>query len=426
MFEVPWAFFPGLQAAWVISNEPWFQSLNSKCSTLNYLKLSAGFDFTGNDDLDYHAARSYFSSSNFLEDVSGISFENIGNTRLQWETTKRFNVGLEASMLHNRLHLNLNYFNSKTDNLLMYQTLHYVTGLEHNWANGGVMKNQGFDVRTTAKVITTKDFQWELGASLGHYKNEITELVDGKTAIENEVYGATIRSETGQPANVFYGYRTEGVFSTSEEAAQSGLYILADNGIDRLSFGAGDARFADLNGDRQISEADRIIIGDPNPDVYGNIFTTMAYKRFKLDVNFNYSLGNDVYNYQRSQLEGGSRFMNQTTAITRRWQTEGHVTDIPRVSYQDPMGNSRFSDRWIEDGSYLKLKTVTLSYTLPMHTTFLQGFQFWVQANNLFTLTRYLGADPESAMTGSVIGQGIDLGRLPQSRSIVAGVKINL
>ena len=432
MFEVPWAFFPGVQAAWVISNEPWFQSLNSKHSTLNYLKLSAGFDFTGNDDIDYHAARSYFASHNFLEDVSGIAFENIGNTRLQWETTKRFNVGLETNMLNNRLNLRLNYFNSKTDNLLMYQTLRYVTGLEHNWTNGGAMKNKGFDIRATGKIIATKNFQWELGASLAHYKNEVTALPSGSVSdgfaigITHDLYGATILTQVGQPANVFYGYKTEGVFATSEEATASGLYILADNGIDHLPFDAGDIHFVDTNKDNQISTADCIIIGDPNPDIYGNIFTTLAYKRFKLDINFNYSLGNDVYNYQRSQLEGGNRFMNQTTAITRRWQTEGQQTDIPRATFQDPMGNSRFSDRWIEDGSYLKLKTVTLSYTLPMHTTFLQGFQFWVQANNLLTLTRYLGADPESAMTGSVIGQGIDLGRLPQSRSIVAGVKINL
>jgi len=463
IFRVPWAFFPGVQAAWVISNEPWFQLVNSStCQLVNYLKLSAGFDFTGNDDIDYHAARSYFTSSNFLEDVSGISFENIGNTRLQWETTKRFNVGLETNMLNNRLHLRFGYFHSKTDNLLMYQTLRYVTGLEHNWANGGAMKNQGFDVRATGKILATKNFQWELGASLAHYKNEITSLPSGSVSggsaassvsggsaassvsggsaagITHDLYGATILTQVGQPANVFYGYKTEGVFATSEEAAASGLYILADNGIDHLPFGAGDIHFADLSsaatvpnasplGEKGlIDEADRTIIGDPNPDIYGNIFTSLAYRRFKLDINFNYSLGNDIYNYQRSQLEGGSRFMNQTTAITRRWQTEGQQTDIPRASFQDPMGNSRFSDRWIEDGSYLKLKSVTLSYTLPLHTTFLQGFQFWVQGNNLLTLTRYLGADPESAMTGSVIGQGIDLGRLPQSRSIVAGVKINL
>ena len=146
----------------------------------------------------------------------------------------------------------------------------------------------------------------------------------------------------------------------------------------------------------------------------------------KFDVRFNYSVGNDVYNYMRAQLEGGNRFMNQTTAMVNRWQVEGQQAIMPRATFQDPMGNSRFSDRWIEDGSYLKLKSVTLSYDLPMTSEYLQGIQFWVQGNNLLTLTKYLGTDPESAMTSSVIGQGIDLGRLPQSTSIVAGVKINL
>ena len=424
--EVPWAFFPGVQAAWVVSNEPWFQSLNAHHSALNYLKLSAGFDLTGNDDINYHAARSYFASSNFLEDVSGLSLENIGNTRLQWETTRRFNAGLETKLLHNRLSVRFNYFNSTTSNLLMFQRLAYVTGIKQNWTNGGTMRNEGFDVKASAKLIAGQAFQWELGASVGHYKNKVTELADGQTAIDNTLCGATIRTAIGQAANLFYGYRTQGVFATSEEAANAGLYILAANGIDRQPFGAGDIHFADVDGNRQINEADRVVIGDPNPDIYGNIFTSLAYHRLKLDINLNYSLGNDVFNYQRCQLEGGSRFMNQTTAITRRWVTEGQHTDVPRAAFQDPMGNSRFSDRWIEDGSYLRLKSVTLSYTLPLNTTFLQGLQFWVQGNNLLTFSRYVGADPESAMTGSVIGQGIDMGLLPQSRSIVAGVKINL
>ena len=419
---VAWGIFPGIQASWVMSNEPWF----AKVRGIDYFRLTAGFDVSGNDDLDYYAARSYFSSSNFLEDVSGLSFENIGNTNLQWETTKRFNAGFEGNFIDNRLNVRFNYFRSKTDHLLMYQSLGFLSGLEHNWTNGGAMKNEGFDLTAVAKVLSLKDFQWELGASMGHYANKITELADNQNFFETKVYGATVRTEIGHPANMFYGYKAEGVFATSEEASQAGLYILNANGIDHDFFGAGDVHFADLNGDHQISEADRTFIGDPNPDIYGNIFTSLAYKRFKLDVNFNYSLGNDVYNYMRSQLEGGSRFMNQTTAVTRRWQTEGQVTDIPKVTFQDPMGNSRFSNRWIEDGSYLKLKTVTLSYTLPMHSTLLQGFQFWIQANNLFTFSKYLGADPEFSMTSHVIGQGIDLGRLPLSRSFVAGVKINL
>ena len=185
-------------------------------------------------------------------------------------------------------------------------------------------------------------------------------------------------------------------------------------------------RFADADGNHEINEKDMTVIGDPNPDIYGNLFTAVAYKRFRLEARFNYSVGNDVYNYMRSQLEGGCRFMNQTTALNSRWQAEGQQTSVPRATFQDPMGNSRFSDRWIEDGSYLRLKTLTLSYDLPVNSTFFQGFQFWIQANNLFTVTKYLGSDPEFSATSSVIGQGIDLGELPQSRSVVAGVKINL
>lgn len=427
-FDAAWGIFPGVQAAWVVSNEPWF----AKVKGINYLRLNVGYDISGNDDIDYYAARSYFRAQKFLDYISGLSFDNIGNTNIQWETTKRFNAGFETNVFNNRLNIKFNYFNSKVDNLLTYQALGYLSGLERTWSNGGSMKNEGFDVSAVAKVVSTKNFQWELGASMGHYENKITKLVDGQNSFDTSIYGATVRTEIGHPANMFYGYKVvkdasspEGVFKTSEDANKK-LFVLGANGIDKLYFGAGDMHFEDVNNDGQITEADRSFIGNPNPDIYGNIFTSLMYKRLKLDINFNYCLGNDVYNYMRSQLEGGSRFMNQTTAITRSWQTEGQVTDIPKVTFQDPLGNSRFSDRWIEDGSYLRLKSVTLSYSLPVHSTFLQGFQFWVQGNNLLTFSKYLGSDPEFSMTSSVLGQGIDLGQLPQSRSIVAGIKINL
>ena len=422
LFDVPWGIFHGVQASWVVTNEPWFAHVKG----IDHLRLHAGYDVSGNDDIHSDAARSYFASHNFLEDVSGLSFENIGNTHLKWETTTRLNAGIEGNFLGNRLNLRFDYFSSKTDDLLMYQPLGYVTGLSQNWSNNGAMKNQGFDVSATVKVIALKDFQWELGASLGHYKNEVTRLSNATQSLDYTVYGATIRTVVGQPANLFYGYKAVGVFATSEAAQNAQLYLLGADGITRHYFQAGDMQFADLDGDHQITEADRTVIGDPNPDFYGNIFTSFNYKRLRLDVYFNYSVGNDVYNYMRQQFESGSRFMNQTTAMTRRWQNEGQQTDIPRVAFQDPMGNARFSDRWIEDGSYLRLKTVTLSYRLPITSTFIQGLQFWVQANNLFTLTKYLGTDPEFAFSGSVIGQGIDLGRLSQSRSLVAGIKINL
>ena len=422
LFKAAWGVFPGVQASWVMSNEPWL----AKVKGLDYLRLTAGYDVSGNDDIDYYAARSYFRSQQYLHNIAGLSFDGIGNTEIQWETTRRLNAGLETSLLNNRVFLSFNIFKSWTSNLLTQQSLGFLSGLDKNWSNGGKLENSGFDVNVSFKVLNLKDWQWQVGGSLGHYKNKITELADNAQSMYSQVYGATILTQVGQVANAFYGYKTLGVFSTTKEAEEANLYVLGDNGVDKNYFGAGDIHFADLNGDHQITEADRTIIGDPNPDFYGNIFTTVAWKKLKLDMRFNYSVGNDVYNYMRAQLEGGSRFMNQSTALQRRWQVEGQQTDIPQITFQDPMGNSRFSDRWIEDGRYLRLKSVTLSYDLPLNSEYIQGLQFWIQANNVFTITKYLGSDPEFAMTGNVIGQGIDLGRLPQSRSLVAGVKINL
>ena len=435
LLKAPWAVFPALQVGWVVTNEPWMAGIDG----IDYLRLSTGIDISGNDDIDYYAARSYFRSTLFQNTLSGLAFEGIGNTKIKWETTRRMNIGLESRLLNNRLGVTFNYFRSTTDNLLTRQVLGYLSGLAENWSNDGKLKNEGFDVGVSVKLLNRRHWQWQAGFSAGHYKNRITELpesalqmADGTHYFDTSLYGATIRTQEGQAANVFYGYKALGVFSTTDEAqraglpGEKGLYFMADNGLDKLYFEAGDVHFADLNGDGMITEADQTIIGDPNPDIYGNISTSLMWNRLRLDVRFNYSLGNDIYNYMRSQLEGGNRFMNQTTAMLRRWQVEGQQTDIPRIAFQDPMSNSRFSSRWIEDGSYLRLKSVTLSYDLPLKSEYLQGLQFWLQGNNLLTLTRYLGSDPESAMTTSVLGQGIDMGLLPQSRSIVAGVKINL
>jgi hypothetical protein len=175
-----------------------------------------------------------------------------------------------------------------------------------------------------------------------------------------------------------------------------------------------------------ISEADKTIIGNPNPDIYGNIVANIMWKNFTLSLGFNYSLGNDVFNYQRSILEGSSQFYNQTTAVVNRWRYEGQITDVPRAVYGDPMGNSRFSDRWIEDGSYLRLKTLRLNYKVPVSLSWLQGLQVWAEANNLFTVTRYLGNDPEFSVANSVLYQGIDAGNVPLGRTFSLGLKINL
>lgn len=423
-FGTTWGLFPSLQGSWVVTNEPWLAGKKG----LDYLKFTMGYDISGNDDIDVFAAKSYFASNLYLAEISALSLKGIGNTEIKWETTRRFNLGFETRLLDNRLSFAFNYFNASTIDLLQFRQLGMLSGIDRNWANGGRLRNVGFDVNLGAKIINKKDWQLSLGLSAGHYSNTIVDLglEGGKKSYTTDIYGATILTREGSAANLFYGYRTNGVFATTEQAEKSGLYILNSNGVTHDKFGAGDVIFVDQNGDKEINEKDMVVIGDPNPDLYGNISASLSYKRFRLDANFTYSIGNDVYNYMRAQLEGGSRFMNQTTALTQRWQVEGQVTDVPKITFQDPMGNSRFSDRWIEDGSYLKLKSLTLSYDLPITSGFLQGLQFWIQGNNLFTLTKYLGTDPEFSVTNNVIGQGIDYGRLGQSRSIVAGVKINL
>ena len=414
-----WGFFPSVQAAWVVTNESWMP----RASKIDYLRLNVGFDMVGNDDIDVLASRTYFVANKIWNASTGLAMGNIGNPRLQWETTARWTAGLDLSALHDRLGFSFNYFHGTTSNLLSLSALSYISGLKSNWKNGGELKNQGFDVTLTGRLIDRKDWKWTLGASAGHYKNEITSLPNG--AFETELYGGNILSQVGQPVGVFYGYQTDGVFSTTEEAQEAGLYQRDETGKP-VYFQAGDMRFVNVNGGHEINKDDMRVIGDPNPDLYGNIFTNLRWKNLSLDVVFNYSLGNDVYNYQRRLLESGTRFHNQTTAMLSRWTHEGQQTDIPRLSYLDAMGNSRFSDRWIEDGSYLRLKNITLSYYFPIRNTYIQGLTVWGAANNLLTFTKYLGTDPEVYAGNSVLSMGIDRGLLAQGRNFSLGVKINL
>ena len=420
MGGVSWGLFPSAAAAWVLSSEDWF-----RLRSVDYLKLNLAYDISGNDDIDYYAARTYFGSSVFMDRVTGLTIQNIGNTSIQWESTQKGGAGLEASLFQERVGIQLNAFLAKTDNLLTLKKLPSVTGLDYNWSNEGSLTNRGFDLALNFKLVNRNKFNWGMGFSLGHYKNEITALPDDESFI-TKLYGAEILSEKGRPAGLFYGYQTKGVYASSEEAAADGLYILSKTGS-KVYFGAGDVIFVNNRDDsKEINADDKVVIGDPNPDLYGNIFSNIHYGRFSLDLILNYSLGNDAYNYQRSQLESGSKFYNQSLALLNRWTNEDQKTTIPRISYLDEIGNSRFSDRWIEDASYLRLKTVRLSYSLPLNTTFLNGLTLWASGNNLWTLTRYLGSDPEFSSGNAVLCQGIDRGTLAFGPSVVLGIKLNL
>ncbi len=424
---VAWALFPSVQLGWVMTNESWFP----RNLGVNYLRVNAGYDMSGNDDISNYAARTSLSSVRFNYNAIGLQLTNIGNDEIKWETNHKFNVGLQAYMLNNRLGVDFNYYVNKTKDLLTLQTFkNPIGGINNYWTNGGEIKNEGFELSVTAKPVVTHKWNVEVGASVGHYANKVTKLPDGDYT--SSVYGDNnILTSVGNPVGLFYGYKTAGVFATDAEAkaaGKDGYLYMEDNAGIRNDFKAGDVHFIVQNNDGKISELDKVVIGDPNPDIYGNIFATINYKNLTLTMGWNYSLGNDVYNYQRSILNSGSTFYNQQVAEVAHWRYEGQQTDYPRLAYGDPMGNNRFSDRWIEDGSYLRLKTLNLSYKVPVpgSWTWLQGLTIWAQANNLLTFTKYLGSDPEFSIGNGVLYQGIDCGNIAQGRSFQCGVKINL
>ena len=424
---VAWALFPSVQLGWVMTNESWFP----RNLGVNYLRVNAGYDMSGNDDISNYAARTSLSAVRFNYNAIGLQLTNIGNDEIKWETNHKFNVGLQAYMLNNRLGVDFNYYVNKTKDLLTLQTFkNPIGGINNYWTNGGEIKNEGFELSVTAKPVVTHKWNVEVGASVGHYANKVTKLPDGDYT--SSVYGDNnILTSVGNPVGLFYGYKTAGVFATDADAkaaGKDGYLYMEDNAGIRNDFKAGDVHFIDQNNDGKISELDKVVIGDPNPDIYGNIFATINYKNLTLTMGWNYSLGNDVYNYQRSILNSGSTFYNQQVAEVAHWRYEGQQTDYPRLAYGDPMGNNRFSDRWIEDGSYLRLKTLNLSYKVPVpgSWTWLQGLTIWAQANNLLTFTKYLGSDPEFSIGNGVLYQGIDCGNIAQGRSFQCGVKINL
>jgi TonB-linked SusC/RagA family outer membrane protein len=417
---VRWGIFPSVNAAWLLSSENFMKNL----PFINLLKLRLGYGLSGNDNIPAASTLTYFSSIRYINEYTGKTLVNIGNTSLKMETIEKKNLGLDLSLFNDRLSASADVFLHTTSDLLALKQFSYAAGKDTYWSNEGKLENKGYEISLNAKLLTLRNLQWELGGSLAHYKNKILELPDGDYV--TSIYGGEIKTSAGQPAGLFYGYKTEGVFTTTAEAKQAGLKILSYTGINYIPFTAGDVHFADLHKDNIIDEKDKTVIGDPNPDFTGSFNTRIAYKNLSVSALFTFSYGNDVYNYVRSQLESGSDLYNQSAAMQNRWINEGQQTTVPQSVYGDPMGNSRFSDRWIEDGSYLRFKTLTLAYDVPLNWMFLSGFTIWASANNLWTYTKYLGADPEFSISNAILYQGIDAGLLSQGRSYFVGLKLNL
>lgn len=414
---VKYAVMPSVGAAWLISSESFMAK-----SFFDLLKLRASYSLTGNDDIGNYTARQTYTSQNLLG-MQGLVRNGIPNPAIQWETNQKLNLGIDGALWNERIGITLDMYSSKTRNMLVYESLITPSGFKNILTNNGSMDNKGFEASVNVRAIDKKDIKLDLGFSLSTYKNTIGTVPDDE--FTTEFAGATILTREGEAANLFYGYTTNGVFSTSAEAAAAGLQKRNYDGTYSF-FGAGDIHFTDLNDDGIIDEQDRQVIGNPNPDFYGGFNSRAVYKRFELNVLFTFSKGNDVFNYLRYRLESASGVENQLNSVTNRWRTEGHVTNMPKATYNDPMGNSRFSDRWIEDGSYLRLRTVCLNYRIPVKAGFMKSASVSLSANNLFTFTKYMGYDPEFSANPSVFAQGVDTGLDPIYKTITLGVRIGL
>ena len=420
LFGVNWAFFPSISGAWLLSAEDFMADVKA----IDRLKLRASLGMVGNDKLEDYVTYTYFSSANYYQSSNGLVLANIGNKALKWETTRKANLGFDVSVLDNRLSLSADVYDHHTDDLLTLKQLDAVSGFKTYYDNDGSLRNRGFEVAANARLLNTRNFRWEVSASVAHNTNEILSLANGDYT--TTIYDADILTAVGGPVGQFYGYEYEGVYKDQADvAAHNNLKIRNENGT-YTAFAPGDAIFKDLTNDGIIDENDRKVIGDPNADFAGALSTVFSYKNLSLSATFGYTLGNDVYNYQRRVLESMSTLENQSTAVLNRWRSSGDVTDIPRAVYGDPMGNARFSSRWVEDASFLRLKNISLSWDVPFKIPYINAMSLWVSANNLWTFSSYLGTDPENSASNNVLYQGIDTGLLPQSASYLVGLKINL
>jgi TonB-linked SusC/RagA family outer membrane protein len=409
--------FPSAAVAWLISSEPFMAGADM----IDLLKLRLSYGITGNDNIGNYNAYKFYKSQNFLGS-QGLVRGNLWNPGIQWETNKKLNGGIDLAILDERLSLSADLYLNRTEDMINFIDANPLSGFDNYIDNSGAFTSTGVDMSLNARIINSR-LKWDVGFLLAKYRTKIVEFPEDKRI--TTYYGANILTETGKPINLFYGYKSLGVFSSQEDATASGLRALMPN-TDLIPFNAGDVIFEDYNDDKVIDENDMQVIGDPNPDINGMATTTLSWKGITLDAGLSFSYGNDIYNHLRYSLESMQSADNQTPSVLNRWREEGQQTDMPRAYWGDPMGNSRFSDRWIENGSYLRLSYISLSYQIPLRLGFINKLEVFASGQNLFTLTSYLGMDPDFSLSGYALSQGIDIGLTPQVRSVYLGLKIGL
>ncbi len=391
-----YGFFPSGDIAWKISKENFFNT-----NFINDLKIRSSYGVTGNDKIPEFLYISQFGASEYAESPT-IYPLNISNPSLKWETTKQFNIGIDLSILKDRIALTADYYHKKTEDLLLENPIPPSSGYEVIIINTGKLENKGLEL-SLKSLNTDRSFRWESELNISFNRNKVTKLYNNQP-IDNIGRGYQ-RIKVGEPIGVFYGYNSLGVDPST-----------------------GDLVFEDVNQDGLIDINDKTKIGSPHAKLLGGFSNIWTYKNFELNLFLQFSYGNDVFNGTQRYIESMKDANNQTTAVLDRWQEPGDITAIPRATNSDPNENNRVSSRYVEDGSFIKFKTLRFTYNFDENFSGklnINAISAFILAQNLFTITNYSGLDPEVNYAGAdVIRSGVEFFTYPSAKIYSAGITI--
>lgn len=413
-----WGTFPSVSVAWRASQEKWFP----KNDYINDLKVRAGYGVTGSQASVGNY--SYLASYNTSVYPFGISSGNqtalvsstLANPYIHWEEVAQTNIGFDASLFNSRVMFSFDAYLKETRDMLVKASIPITSGFEDTtttYTNAGKVRNQGIEM-SLHTINLTGELGWETNLTATYNKNKIKDLNSDVPYYINQINNSYVTMlAKDYPINVFYGYVTDGIFQNQSEVNTHAVQPGAE---------PGDIRFRDLNNDGVINDSDRTVIGNPNPSWLFSMNNSLSYKGFELSVFLQGIAGNKIYNANNIDNTGMAAAYNQTTDVLKRWQGEGTSNSMPRAVFGDPNQNTRVSDRFVENGSYLRLKNITLSYTFPkqwLQKAYIENARLSLSCENVATITGYSGFDPEVGING------IDQNRYPISRTFSLGLNFN-
>jgi TonB-linked SusC/RagA family outer membrane protein len=409
-----YGFFPSAALAWRMEDESFIKNLN----LFSTLKLRVSHGITGNQDgIGNFPGLDLLGTANYTiggVKVIGLTPSQVGNPDLKWESTAQTDGGLELGFLNNRLLINIDAYYKKTSDLLLYVKIPVTSGFGNALQNRGQTENKGLEFTVTAIPANNK-LKWETSLNISFNRNKVLDLAGVSRLFTGTTDNAIL--EVGRPLGLYFGYKTNGIFQNAAEVAASATPTAKP----------GDIRYIDNNNDGKINDDDRVVLGSAQPRFFGGFTNTLSYKNIGLLVFLQGSYGNQLYNSNKITLENLYGLQNQTRNVLNRWTPTNTNTDIPRASSIKP--NNRSLDRYVEDGSYLRVKNVQISYNLPGklldHISKGMSAKLYINAQNLLTITNYSGLDPEVSRYGSSnIAPGFDSGPYPNSRTYTFGFNV--